>query len=436
MAPAWFEEESGILPTSRGSGERSNAGKPPGFAGLSPISKTATGIRPTSSGVTQPGAATSGGLEGLSPIFAKPRRTTRGVKQTSVAPGGGRTKAEFSLRDFPTGVDPNPRATGGGEPSQPEPSSGSSSSMSQLIGGGEPSSAPSSSTLLRAAPGALTTSGGGGGFARRFSQGISSLSFHSLNSSFAAFVSPRLGTKPAPETKADTTFPLTSAPAPSLPTRLLSAFTPRRFRRPMRRNRRRRRRMQANAGVSCEGPVAGEARSTGSAGIFGRLLGLAVLIAVAAVAIDDYRVARDRHTLKVQTRKHDVALAYEKRCKVDSMTTLRRFSVYLNGVVTGGESSPIYDEECENLLILLRGSVEQVDLFSPSVYAKQLPPTAVWNALGAVSTAVACYNASRPTVLATAFLFSAVFFALGMVQNMVTELPVLRWFLGGAGPDL
>jgi len=169
-----------------------------------------------------------------------------------------------------------------------------------------------------------------------------------------------------------------------------------------------------------------------------RILFLMIIATLCGFVHDDYKIAEKKYMDRAQSRKSEAVLAYEKRCLLDNMTTVRKFSVYVNGVVSGrtpgGESNAIYDKECESLLLLLNQDNGDSGLYAPSIYLKELSATTVWNILGTVATAMACYNSDQPSLLILSFLFAAIFFALGMLKDFVIDFPVLRW-LWGVVPD-
>jgi len=169
-----------------------------------------------------------------------------------------------------------------------------------------------------------------------------------------------------------------------------------------------------------------------------RILFLMIIATLCGFLHDDYKIAEKKYMDRAQSRKSEAMLAYEKRCLLDNMTTVRKFSVYVNGVVSGrtpgGESNAIYDKECESLLLLLNQDNSDFGLYAPSIYLKELSATTVWNILGTVATAMACYNSDQPSLLILSFLFAAIFFALGMLKDFVIDFPVLRW-LWGVVPD-
>jgi len=174
-------------------------------------------------------------------------------------------------------------------------------------------------------------------------------------------------------------------------------------------------------------------------GCISQLLSMMIIATLCAFVHDDYTIAQKQQIVRAQSRRSAAALAYERRCLVDNMTTVRKFSVYLNGVVSGGvaggESNAIYDKECESLLVLLKKDSGDIELYSPSIYLKQISARAVWNILGTVATALACYNSSHPFLLTLSFLLASLFFILGMMNDFVIDFPVLRW-LWGVIPDV
>lgn len=175
-----------------------------------------------------------------------------------------------------------------------------------------------------------------------------------------------------------------------------------------------------------------------SQGWIPRILFLMIIATLCGFVHDDYKIAEKKYMDRAQSRKSEAMLAYEKRCLLDNMTTVRKFSVYVNGVVSGrtpgGESNAIYDKECESLLLLLNQDNGDSGLYAPSIYLKELSATTVWNILGTVATAMACYNSDQPSLLILSFLFAAIFFSLGMLKDFVIDFPVLRW-LWGVVPD-